>query len=416
MDLTTRPTNVPRLPFDILSEVAAHCPRPTIAKLMQTCYTLYTDGPRHLLRGGVVLYEAVNVISFVNFMFARDNARFSFLRKLHIAIGTMTNHALEERLLKLFSSPYLFLDALIFSQAKTFFSSHSYLCDAIRNPMSIKHLGLHYAGHQACSKIGAMTLHLTTATISLKDPTRDSTTIGTIHREIEFSVIASSSRTLQKLSLNIHPATSAPGASFPSYLSDSHLFPAMRAFSIVCDVSFPECVLAAPIARAFPNLSTLYLVPSQYPTTARCPTSDLRLSIDRTRLQNLQGQILRPGGLWPGGLDEYGGELLSLYTLGLTCTVSTLRVWKRLDTVMLLPFLRSVLEDARPTHLFLSIYGLDVLDGFLSILRDMEMETLRSIQLNYSSRPLDDEGGVPYPTNRTTVSRGNSHGILLLGV
>ena len=72
------------VPFDLMAEIMARSPSNTVASFMETCRALYEEGPRHLLRNGVVLNRPASVSGFTAFMFAPGANRFIFLRELTI--------------------------------------------------------------------------------------------------------------------------------------------------------------------------------------------------------------------------------------------------------------------------------------------------------------------------------------------
>lgn len=81
------------IPFDLIAQIMTHSTPSTISALMQTCHLYYHEGPKHLLRDGVVLLTHDQVApTFVRFIYAEHGARFAYLRKLEIARLCSRNH------------------------------------------------------------------------------------------------------------------------------------------------------------------------------------------------------------------------------------------------------------------------------------------------------------------------------------
>ncbi len=346
-----------RLPFDVICGIMAVSQRRTISTLMKTCHTLYTEGPRHILRDGVQLTSTYQITKFATFMLAEDPSRFAYLRQLVLHPLSIIYTDAEVDLARFLSHPSLALETLELRCAETYlgYGSQAMIRKAIGGLMTTKHLVV----------LGVSQYSISSFIIKLLPWNLESISIGVKHGSVQqvLPTIAPFSHTL--LTVVIASEHYGPALFLDTDPESCH-FPGVRTFGVVYHDSILDVLRSSAFAQAFPAITHLQLIPTEHPVTCRrtgLPTDrDPRVSRS-TGFREARGPRLeRPDGtpLSLSSLAECSGDLRSVYALHFDCTLSTLRLWQHVGADDL-HLLQAVLEDTRPTgRLCLSTELLDV--------------------------------------------------------
>ena len=370
-----------RLPLDVMSEIMVQSTSPIITSLMETCRLLYDEGPRHLLRGGVVLKETSQLESFVKFMMARNSLRFKFLHELDVQLPptTLIQPLAIARLLELLTSPSLAIHALTLRDSEVFLSENK---AALAGITTLRCLSLFNAGTHACHVVAAIPSKLTTLTL-----TTGNATVMDLVRGRRFgdglSALEGLPSTIETLQCNLG------NHQIRAWKEGGRVFPSVRTFGLVSrHCARPEDLKIETLARTFPNLTQLQLIPGQYPHVSRVPGSWHMVTINEMRHKNRAEQIPQ-SGFWPD-LVECSGVLTALYVLGFIGNIPKLRILKQLNDTAFIPILRDVIEDMRPESLELDVGGPSMVDRVLSMLRALESQPVRELRLTIAL-PHDEE-------------------------
>ena len=249
--------------------------RPTVSQLMKTCYTLYIEGPKHLLRGGVQLASADEITKFARFMLTEDSSRFAYLRKLVLLTPPLLHpdHQIRSRrifsssstwytgpdahLFQLLSHSSLVLEALELRPTKTPLGRITNLIGhgAISGLMTVNHLVVVGVDQYTAASISRLPWRLESISIGVEDGVR-----GILPMLTRFS------DTLQTLLLKSESCDLYylfglnPGACH---------FPHVRTFGIVHNKPISGLLSRSGFADAFPAITHIQLIPSYPPTTPR---------------------------------------------------------------------------------------------------------------------------------------------------
>ncbi len=325
--------------------------RSTISALMKTCHTLYTEGPKHILRDGVDLTSKDQITRFTTFMLTKDPSRFAYMRKL--VIYTTCDTALED-LTRLLAHPAIVLDTLELRSTSNVLvgATTDAMRDAIRRLTTIKHLvvfGIHeYSGFP----IKSLPYQLESISIGMKSSLRDA-----------LSTLTPFSHTLRTLIISSEQYVAGLG---------SFHFPHVHTFGILYSKYILDDLTSPTFAQTFPGITHLQLIPADPQKTRRQTSPRTNFSWQfgfSGSLQRSQGR--RSDGTAPSlsSLVECSGGLLSVYALHLDCTLSTLRLWQDVQAGEL-GTLRTVLRDTRPARLCLSVELADA-EALFAALRDL---------------------------------------------
>ena len=163
-----------KVPFDVLAEVMARADPRVIAAMMETCHALYSQGPRHILRHGVVLRDARDLTSFTSFMLSRaDTSRFAHFRKLDLATGHLADPyckwarcAAIDEFLQILQTPALCLETLILQMVDELQDYNSALFAVLASLTTVKHLVLMNGPSHASAMLSASLSRLSSVTVA----------------------------------------------------------------------------------------------------------------------------------------------------------------------------------------------------------------------------------------------------------
>ena len=214
--------------------------------------------------------------------------------------------------------------------------------------------------------------------------------------------IAKHSQTLEGLRWNLCGAAQLPvlpeAFDPPSNTPLPHS-PRVREFMAVCNKSQPDALKTAALTAAFPNLTTLHLVPSRVFFNHNCLSSRLRDSQpEEARERNQRAQLEIDSRRWTS-LTECSGELVHLFSLGLLCHVERLTVWTTISRDEDISMLRQVCRDTRPKYLYLWIHsGVRHLKALHSVVEDeMVCGTLHMLAIGFDDRVENGRLSWEYP-------------------
>ncbi|KAM5545142.1 hypothetical protein V8D89_001253 [Ganoderma adspersum] len=321
-----------RLPFDVVSDTMAISRRPTISAIMQTCRTLYTEGPKHMLRDGVELSSADETEKFTAFMLAEGPSRFAYLRKLALLVDLHDG----ANLVRLLSHPSLALETVVLHYAEICLGRFADIAlrAAILRLKTVKRLVLFEVEEEHTSSLSRLPRALEHISIHAKCRVEDT-----------LLMLRPFSGTLQTLLIKSEPWLL--NHFLDVYLPPCH-FPHVQTFGIVYDESSSGLLSSSAFSEAFPALTHLQLIPTDPPTTRR-------------RTRHPTGRKLFPQSRYPldcappswPSLAECSGGLRNVHSLRLPCTLSTLRLWQDVEADEL-DVLVDVLERTRLRRLCLS--------------------------------------------------------------
>ena len=351
---------------------------------MKTCHTLYSEGPRHVLRDGARLTYGFQALKFMKFIFAQDDSRLRHLHKLDLAMMHMSDATVARLIARILASPLLALDTLIIRYAEDLFSGGcaSILRSAIGTLTILKHVAFLRAGHVAAAVLKSIPSKLETVYLGIKAG-RDCNVLSTVE---PFS------RTLETL---VFKTGSLPPSHvlLPTLTQRQH-FRHLRTLGIVLYDSVMDILGNPSFAEAFPNLTHLQLIPGpdelEYDDLWQGSLSYITAQREQVHAQRSARRSDVP--LWPS-LVECSGELSGIFALGLDRTLSKLSVWSPIAESAL-PVLSIVVQDTRPRHLRLSIENVTKKVG--SMLRDLHSQCPRRVDLDIKSSHIIDELSVQY--------------------
>lgn len=154
------------LPFDVLAKVMAHAQSCVIAAMMGTCQALYGEGPRHLLRDGVVLRGTRDMEKFTTFMLSADTSRFVFFRKLVVETGYLSQDGPATKFSQILKSPALCLNTLILQEVDILYAANHTLFTALSQATTVKHLVLMDGDNHGPTMLLTSLFHLVSATVT----------------------------------------------------------------------------------------------------------------------------------------------------------------------------------------------------------------------------------------------------------
>ncbi|KAI0740553.1 hypothetical protein C8Q76DRAFT_196589 [Earliella scabrosa] len=321
-----------KVPFDVIAQIMASSPPSTISSLMATCRVYYEEGPKHLLRDGVVLSDDRDMRRFAAFIFASDSSRFKFFKKLDLTLSRWfaPTDPVVAHIAELLASPSLCLETLILRRAESMLSSYPGVRDAIVGLTSIKHLVVREGWCVAHSVVMDIRSPLSSITFSSTPPSLSGLPTSSTSAPSVQGWLDCHSSTLESILTDLVVRTDRPHAR-------------IRKLGILCDPDMPDLDILL-ICDAFPNLSCLELVPNHRPSLSSFKRYRHHSSTEILCLHSRNKETqLRSG--WPR-LEQCSGELEVLYAQGLVCEVNHLRVWKYFD-IEALPLLCEVLKDTR---------------------------------------------------------------------
>ena len=372
-----------KVPFDVIAQIMASSPPSTISSLMATCRVYYEEGPKHLLRDGVVLSDDRDMRRFAAFIFASDSSRFKFFKKLDLTLSRWfaPTDPVVAHIVELLASPSLCLETLILRRAESMLSSCPGVRDAIVGLTSIKHLVVREGWCVAHSVVMDIRSPLSSITFSSTPPGLSGLPTSSTSAPSVQGWLDCHSSTLESILTDLVVRTGEatlllyPPSNSIQYLDRPHA--RIRKLGILCDPDMPDLDILL-ICDAFPNLSCLELVPNHRPSLSSFKRYRHHSSTEILDLHSKNKETqLRSG--WPR-LEQCSGELEVLYAQGLVCEVDDLRVWRYLD-IEALPLLCEVLKDTRPTKLCFSVVDIKHLRPTLLGLYEHERKPLRALEI-----------------------------------
>ncbi|KAI0740543.1 hypothetical protein C8Q76DRAFT_689373 [Earliella scabrosa] len=427
--------DIPRLPFDILANVMAVSPPDSIRSLMSTCHALHGEGPKYLLRNGVVLRDPRDVLSFTNFMFSTNPAYWTLFRVLDIRFGCHDRDKADPRssqewvscLTRLLTHPSLFLDTLILHDAESLLLSGRPLEQAISTLSTLRHLTVCNGQTSTRSMLEHLPSRLVSADISLSPYIHAFLPLAQTQAESlrwnPLFLLRRSCDSLEELAWTQHDHLPSPLAQDVPPTTPIPRFARLRKLSLLYGPgSETEEIVdivprLAPFVRTFPGLSCLRVAqlraPSSPYTHARLDGRyDALQALCHVRQENaaaLQRLALDDAEPEPwSALAECSGDLPSLFSLSLALRREPAHPLKRLHvrryagTAEDWTALGAVLEDLRPVSLSVCIRSMDALlgrDGLFALLSWTSVcpRALRvEVQLPWAA-PASDEYGLDSP-------------------
>ena len=352
----------PKLPYDVLLIIAALADRKPLLALMTTCRSLHSGCAKYVLQESVVLGGDHNIISFIYFMRPHKRKRWRHLRSLRILGDRISPHVAEALARVIPRASHL--ESLVFHHAEKTLGAHPDLPLAFAAIRTVKHLVVDHGYQHTCRMLEAMHWPLETAVLNYSDFKADWQDQDVLSRMHPAALLKNSRATLKTLE---------------------------------CE-SWCECSDTLDTYPVYPKLETLYLEGIWCPRAAQWPISYPSLkqlsvhTIDShfmeededdiaghnaNRLLNLNQYKTLPQK-W-NELEQFSGDALDLYLLGLTCRIRDLVLSLSSDS---LQFFAPVIATARPTRLRLSITSNLFSQPVPTYLQDPGLADLKSLELN----------------------------------
>ncbi|KAI0712598.1 hypothetical protein C8Q76DRAFT_797433 [Earliella scabrosa] len=371
-----------RLNDDVMHLIMDRADRPAISKMMRTCRRRYLDGARYLLKDPVYLHPdwVRQVESFVDFMKADNRRRFPFLRSLYIgtkeydpeetpsnpAFALSGPHmALLEDFFATLGAQGINLTQLIFHEAEDILVAHPALEDAIASLCTVTDLEISRVGRRASNMLRNFRSRLEYATITTCDVEQDPT-MSAEDRNALLLFQNSQSTLVQLKGVDI---TSSFGG--PRYLNLTVLI-----------ITHNYTLFTHHYFHACPNLLALYI------SDCMLTGAETSEELDLLRQTNIAAQRLH--GTWKS-LHRFNGSAPMLYALGLTCPIKRLEFGYDPEYDADPRMLRTVIGDARPTHLTVHVlHAYELLETDLAaVLSEPHARQVQSLGL-YVSFTLHD--------------------------
>ncbi|KAI0361811.1 hypothetical protein OH77DRAFT_1390256 [Trametes cingulata] len=356
------------------------CNRPTIATLMQTCRTLYREGPRFLLDRQVVMWGSDRqVASFCLFMLCGEGQRLRHLRKLAIVPGDISRQT--SKALAVVLEDATNLEELTFHSSESILSAHHKIPRALSRIKSLRRLTLLDAGKVTCQSLRqiAVPLEYLKLTYGFDDLLTLRQALQPAEEQQYHPVVlcAGVAASLKELCIEDWERD------IP-LLSHDVVYPNLQHLTLTDD--FP---LVRPYIRCFPNLNHL---------TVRMAAVDLKSelwdrmdSLQHHRELNVLDQLRY--GTWRH-LKLFNGGILELFLLGLTCHIEHLSFHgsvERWESELLGP----ILDGAKPQTLELLRINGDLLDPeesqLLAALREHAAASVTRLSLHINLTKRDRE-------------------------
>lgn len=338
----------PRLNHDILLVVMTFCKKPTISRMMRTCSSLSRSGARLLLNGTVNINDAYALESLCHFLPADSFSRIRHLRDLELRIDEKLPRPIARHLVEILGRT-THLDTLTLAEAEPILQSHDpAIATAIASLTTLRTLVL--SGAEELSR---------DMMLMLQSP-------------------------LEELQFQYDPHGDAPFDEMlePDELPQYHPLFLCQNFvaslrDLDCRFASPHTGFTYPQLPVYPNLRCLTLQddwPVLRPWIASCPNltvlsstthheawvaededddEDINPEWQELRQRNLDDQGAH--GTWTH-LEEYSGNVVPLYILGLTCRIPSITIDEDVKSYHV-TMLSTILAEAKPKSLSLCMTG-----------------------------------------------------------
>lgn len=364
-----------RLPTDVMLEIMDASPSPTIASLMQTCWTLYHEGPKRILVECPHIKDSPGdalLRSFCLFLLAEHGTRFPYLRKIRFDMVAQKEDVaamLYECIKKM-----THLEVLIFDvDLDALLDCHPRYAAAFSDLRTIKRLKVAAGGPDCFAMLKNMRSQLVSVELQMWDAT--TTRDLTLEQDLNpVTLLEHSSGSLERLECERwYPI---------QFHSGNPHYPAMRRLTLDNE-SVPS---RAALVQAYPNLTHLYFRWVDFEIPVDEDSWEVMLS------DAFEANSATPFSLGWTELEEVRGTTGIIWALALRCRVRRLdlsSVRNHGDRVML----SSLLRRTHPTHLGLATAGAffdeEIQDSMQEIFSQEGVSGLRSLDLWLDFDPDD---------------------------
>ncbi len=324
-----------KLPYDVLLIVASLADRMALLTLMTTCRGLHSDCAKYVLHDPVILRGNHDIISFIYFMRPHKRRRWRHLRSLRFL-----DEPISPRVAEAFASVIpraLHLESLVFQHAEKTLGAHPDLPLAFAAIRTVKHLVIDYGYQHTCRMLEAMHWPLESAVLNHTEYKPEWQDLDVLDRMHPAALLKNSRATLKTLECDSWCECSSTLNTYPIYPKLESLY-----------VEGVWCPRAAQWAVSYPSLKQLsvHTIDSQF---IKVDEDDMAVH-NANRLLNLNEYTTQTQH-W-NELEQFSGDALDLYLLGLTCRIRDVALTLCPDS---LQFFTPVMATARPTRLRLSI-------------------------------------------------------------
>ncbi|PIL25848.1 hypothetical protein GSI_11601 [Ganoderma sinense ZZ0214-1] len=319
----------PRLPHDVLLNVASFADRKSILALLTTTRSLHSDGGKYVVQDPVTLDGNQDIVSFIYFMRPYKHKRWRHLRFLHLRdapISPGVAKALAKAIPRASHLSYL-----EFEDAEKTLGAHPDLPLAFAALRAVKDIVIDHGYHHTCRMLEAMKWPLESAELKHSDHEFDRDCRHRIHPA---ALLKNSQATLKTLECSLW-------SDFDDVLDTYPVYPHLESLHVEI-----WCPSVAHWAVSYPNLKRLHVntLDDLFMKEANEDQLDRYAAIRSHNLEEHMAQEQQ----WVE-LDEFDGHTaLDLYLLGLPCRV-------RAVSFALCPsslrFFAPAMETARPTAL-----------------------------------------------------------------
>ena len=325
--------DAPRLPHDVLLNVASFADRTSILVLLTTTPNLHSDCGKYVLQDPVVLGGDLDIVSFIDFMRPHEYKRWRHLHTLRLR-GEPISPRIAEALAGVIPRAS-HLATLEFEHAETTLGSHPDLPLAFAALRTIKNIIINHGYQHTCRMFEAMRWPLESAELMHSDHefTHD------LHLIHPAALLRNSHATLKTLEGQLW-------SDFDDVLDTYPVYPQLES---LC-VGGIWCPSVAHWAISYPNLKRLTIdtIDGHIINEA---IEDHFGAYSAIRSRKLEEHMEQERWI---RLEEFvGNNALDLYLLGLPCHIRTV-IFTALSTASL-PFFAPAMETARPKDLTLSI-------------------------------------------------------------
>ncbi|OJT12607.1 hypothetical protein TRAPUB_10848 [Trametes pubescens] len=340
--------NQPRLNHDILLAVMTFCDKFTISRMLRTCSALSRHGARLLLNDTVNINDANALDSLCQFLRADNFSRMRHFRDLALRMDEKMPRPVARQLAEILGRS-THLDTLTLTEAEPILQSHDpAIATAIASLTSLRTLVL--CGAEELSRNMMLMLQSPLEEVRFEyDP----------HGDAPFDEMLEPDELPQ-----YHPLFLCQN--FAASLRD-----------LDCRFASPHTGFTYPQLPMYPNLCCLTLQddwPVLRPWIASCPNltelsstthhevwvaededddQDINPEWEELRQRNLDDQVAH--GTWTH-LEEYSGNVVPLYILGLTCRIPSITIDEDVKSHHV-GMLRTILAEAKPKSLGMCMTG-----------------------------------------------------------
>ncbi|KAM5534662.1 hypothetical protein V8D89_011674 [Ganoderma adspersum] len=352
----------PKLPYDVLLIVAAFADRRPLLALLTTCRSLHSDCAKYVLQDPVVLRGNHDIISFIYFMRPHKGKRWRHLRSLRFLSEPISPRVAETLARVIHRASHL--ESLTFEHAERTLGAHPDLPLAFAATRTVKHLVIDYGYQHTCRMLEAMHWPLESAVLNHTDYIPEWHDMDILNRLHPAALLKNSRATLKVLECDSWSECSDILHTYPVYPKLESLY-----------LEGVWCPRAAQWAISYPSLKQLsvHTIDSHF-----MEVGDEDMAVhNANRLLNLT-EYTEQTQQW-NELEEFSGDALDLYLVGLTCRIR--------DTVLSLcsdslQFFAPVMATARPTRLRLSITTDLFSQPVPTYLQDPGLADLKSLEIN----------------------------------